>query len=204
MTSEEKLLKLIRQKKPAQAQTASPSGEQKKELKKETASVGRVFSGGKTINVLGFLNKVLILVCLVTFAYAGYRFSTLMGTEKSVKPVKKNNAPPVENNRTGWSETKPFEYFEANIGSRNLFYNPWEKPADMGQQAPDVNNNFAAQFKVVGSVLDADPKAIIEDVSSNQTYFLSKGDKLNSGVVKDILEDKVVIFYNNQDIVLTP
>ena len=202
MTSEEKLLKLIRQKKPSQPQDAAPKGDP---LKKKVFSPALSVSDDKRFDVLALFNKLLILICLAVVVYSGLRYSSLLNKGKAIQPFPKDKVSvKMEEQKMVWPEAKPFDYFQEKIGQRNLFYNPWEKPSQVNPMDQQVNSNFTSQLKLVGIVLDADPKAIIEDLASQQTFFLSKGDNVNNAVVQDILEDKVILIYNNQVVELTP
>lgn len=49
-------------------------------------------------------------------------------------------------------------------------------------------------LKLLGLVLDENPQAIIQDLRSQKTVFLHKGEMLEQSVVKEIQNSKVVFF----------
>ena len=198
MTSEEKLLKLIRQKNPLWPRDPRKGG-----AKGKLPSQGKHAADQKGFDALLFFNKFLILLCLAVVGYLGFKYSYLFQDKtahqgrKAKVPVEKKEA-----ERMDWPETKPFDYFQSKLGQRNLFFNPWEKQSQPNQLVQEGSDDWTKQLRLVGIVLDADPKAIIEDINSNQTLFLSKGDSVNNAVLKEILEDKVILMYNNQEVEL--
>ena len=56
-----------------------------------------------------------------------------------------------------------------------------------------------ADLKLVGISLSPEPIAMIEQVSTQQTYFLKPGDLIGQAMVKEILSDRVVLHVGDQD-----
>ena len=53
-------------------------------------------------------------------------------------------------------------------------------------------------------MLDQDPKAILEDIKSQQTFFVSEGEEVMGATLKQIQEDKLIFIYNGQRVELVP
>ncbi len=54
-------------------------------------------------------------------------------------------------------------------------------------------------FRMVGIIWSNAPQVMIEDVSERRTYLLNQGNMLKGVVVKEILKDRVVLSYDNQE-----
>ena len=63
--------------------------------------------------------------------------------------------------------------------------------------------DLSKTLRLVGIVLDAQPKAIIERIAQKETVFLSKGETVEGAVLEDILEDKVILSYQDEKVELT-
>lgn len=59
-----------------------------------------------------------------------------------------------------------------------------------------------ADLKLVGISLDPEPTAMIEQVSSHQTYFLRPGDLIGVATVRHVLPDRVILQVGTQDVEL--
>jgi hypothetical protein len=104
----------------------------------------------------------------------------------------------------GVVEAKPFEFYAGKIEGRDVFEAPWEKPALDSQAPADPALGLSKRLKVVGILLDEDPKAIIEDLETKQTFFLSPKERMGDIVVDEILEDKVIVIFNEEKVELMP
>lgn len=200
MIAEEKLLKLIRKK---------PSGEGAPQSSMKTPGGKNSFSFGglfiKSADILLLANRLVIFVIIVIIGYIVYKFYYLK------EPVASLSSPVIENpfeltagegvlaTELG---TKPFSYYQEKMKSRDLFILPWDASSDT--QAKEVPLEISQKLKLVGIVLDRDPQAIMEDLGTNQTVFLSKGQTIYNATLTEIKEDKVIFLYNDEKIVFTP
>ena len=107
-------------------------------------------------------------------------------------------------NKTIIKEAKPFEFYKQKINNRDIFLLPWETPLDTNVSKATSANELSKQLRVVGIVLDDNPKAIIEDQATKQTLFISKGEKINDAVLEEVKEGQVIFNYNGEKIILTP
>ena len=62
--------------------------------------------------------------------------------------------------------------------------------------------DWVKDLKLVGILLDGEPKAVIEDLKKNETLFLSPGQSLGNAVLQEIQEGKVVFVYQGQRVEL--
>ena len=197
MTAEEKLLKIIRRKDQAKAKPDPVKNSDK--LPGHSKAFGMP---ARDIDILVGVNRVLIAATIVL---AGFVLVRVVSMERSAKKnvvLEDKSALEEVAVKALWPQEKSFSYFESKIGSRDVFFSPWEKPSTPA--SPDVAMDLAKDLKLVGIVLDENPKAIVEDVKNNQTLFMSKGETINNAVLKEIKSDKVIFTYNNQDVELTP
>ena len=101
-------------------------------------------------------------------------------------------------------EARPFEFYRQTIGSRDIFQAPWEKPLPVATGTSSSAAELAKQLKLVGILLDKDPKAIVEDLTTQQTFFLSPGERIGNAVVEEIREDKVILDFAQEKVELVP
>ena len=199
MTAEEKLLKIIRRKDQAKAK-ADPVKVSDKLPSGHSPSFN---IQPRDIDILVIVNRVLIVATIVLAGFVLVRAVTLeKNLNKNMMADDKPAAVDEASSKILLPQEKSFSYFESKIGARDIFFSPWEKPSTPA--SPDVAMDLARDLKLVGIVMDQNPKAIVEDVKNNQTLFMSKGDKINNAVLKDIQSGKAIFSYNNQDVELTP
>jgi len=196
MTSEERLLNLIRKKKPS-----GDSGGDQGRGDPNASQVG-LQEGG--IAFLNHFNRILVVLCVGLLAYIGVNYSQL-DEGRGILPIKKFK---VEKDAFAeeialLSRSRSFDVYQEAIEERDVFQLPWEKPVDSVSEGPgDFAPDFTNRLKLVGIMLDKDPKAIIEDKKINQTLFLSVGDKINGAAVLEIQENKVILDFDGQKIEL--
>ena len=101
------------------------------------------------------------------------------------------------------------EYTEI-IKARDIFNPPYDKevapPPSQEISKPEQVPvpDLTQQYKLVGILVDNKPVAIIEDLRSKETLFLSQGEHFGEAVLEEIKEGKVVISFQNQRLELTP
>ena len=100
---------------------------------------------------------------------------------------------------------EPLSLYLQEISQRNIFALP--EPSVQPAAAPGVKQSAEAKsfiegFKLVGIIWSEVPQAIIEDAKDGRTYLLNRGGNLKDARVKEILKDRVILSYDNQDIEL--
>jgi type II secretory pathway component PulC len=96
----------------------------------------------------------------------------------------------------------PFSYFSEAAASKDIFKpiikeETSSQPSAEAEQAKKAEE-IKSQLNLLGVVWGEKPQAIIEDKKAQKTYFLNKGESLDSVEVKDIFENKVILSYNGQ------
>jgi len=201
VTSEEKLLKLIRKK------TETSEIAEESISKKKTASHRR-HDKQFGIDILKKANHVLLFACfcLIVFLLVNYFFYGQNSTEFAAKgskgegqvvtkDIEKDLELPGEN---------PFEYYEEALVKRNIFELPWEDKSAGKTEVLGDSAQLSKRLQIVGVILDDEPKVAIVDLKDKITYFLSKGESIAGAKIEEIEEGKVTVVFNDEKIVLTP
>lgn len=210
LSSEEKLLQLIR-KKPEPTAKPADSGEKKSisaiTSTEEQTNKDKIATEKPQFNIFGVIDLVLIICSL---AIAGYMISKYVlhstAEEKASVDIKGKDKDEIAARKLALGEAKAIGPYLEQLRERDLFQSPWQqtKTSDTKGATASTGAEALKQFKLVGVVLDKDPKAIIEDSQSKETLFVSKGQSVGSGIVEDISEGKVHIKYNGQIVELVP
>lgn len=205
---EEKLLRLIRSKSPKQAhpEGAVSQGQAGGDVHK-SVSIPVARKPHKDISIrpaqvlrLENLNLALILLLagLLIFSVPFFlrkQKNTLEALEEKIKlqqGLSKGKAQDLQR--------PPFDYFSSEVGTRNIFQPILQEeaagqtPVAEGPKLEDVKS----QLSLLGIIGGDKPQAIIEDKKAQKTYFVNKGETFSDIEVKDILENKVVLSYKNQ------
>lgn len=202
-TSEEKLLKLIRKKNSA---TAGARLAGQKETGPEDPRRARGKKGPR-IDFLSVAPYFLMAAALGLTVYGTAQYLTFNPEqiassvplpdetpEEAIEIVPRESAPKQEL----VSDTSP-----EGTGTRDIFQAPWEKPA-VAAPAGSAAVELAKNLKVVGILLDAEPKAIIEDVAMKQTFFVSPGEHVGGALLEEVKEDRVILIFNEERVELVP
>lgn len=90
--------------------------------------------------------------------------------------------------------------YQSLIDKRDIFhFIPLKKEEVKTVQAKDILMAEVAQLKLVGIIWSKTPQAMIEDKRENKTNLVSEGDVIGKLKVKQILRDKVVVGYENEE-----
>jgi len=101
-------------------------------------------------------------------------------------------------------EVRPFYSYKPAMESRDIFQAPWEQPAQDIPASSVSSTELVKQLKLVGILLDKDPKAIVEDLGTQQTFFVSPGERIGNAIVQEILQDKVILIFGQEKVELVP
>lgn len=94
---------------------------------------------------------------------------------------------------------KAFSFYEEAARTRDLF-NPALKEAK-GVSVP-VNlklQELTKDLSLVGIYWGTHPEVMIEDTAGKKTYFLKKGEEIKGIKIKNILEDRVILRYGDEE-----
>lgn len=196
LTAEEKLLQLIRKKGASSTEKKDKSGLKTKPVKRAIDPSGAL--------LVVWLSRLGWAACLAAAIYLGQiYFSRKPLTESTVlitsQPAQQDL---TQNNTAELPSLKPSGYYESVLAQRDIFLAPWEIKSQeiITQPVADVRNSF----KLVGIVMDKEPSAIIEDLQTGETLFLSEGGMMREAVVKQITAEKVVIEYQGNSFDMVP
>lgn len=199
VTPEEKLLKLIRRKREPVPPSARGKGGG------PGAAKAHPDKKRDPVHLLDPVNVMLMLLSAglaAYFAVNSFFFNRRQDVSLRVESGVSSGGTAVE--AIGPPEPKPFHVYERKWEQRDLFEMPWERAGGEDGAIEETAVDLSAQLKVVGIVLDADPKAVVEDVKTKQTFFLSQGDSIAGAVLESILEDKVIFIYHNKTVEFVP
>lgn len=210
LTSEEKLLRLIRKKDKF-------SGSLSLDLPEDPPAIspdlpGEAQGPEKRMDVLALSIRVLAVTACVLLIFVLNKYAR---TQPLATQVVSSSARSVEDTSVAKEkkegdlsiavmEVRPFDSYKPEIEGRDIFEAPWEKPVQpvpvLGASAAELTK----QLKLVGILLDKDPKAIVEDLGTQQTFFVSPGERIGSALVSEIREDKVILIFGQEKVELVP
>ncbi len=213
LTPEEKLLRIIespqgvaRPMKPVRAslQDFKFSG------KLLSEKYGKIFKGWlqEHLNIKA-INFLFLFLALCATAYICIDFPMGVPTKNIVAQVQ-NSAKKFDIGDLTLGELEPLAIFTQEITQRNIFSLPESapKPVSQGENTTVQNEGAKAaevltsSLKLVGIIWSDVPQAIIEDTKESRTHLVSRASKIGRVRVKDILKDRVVLSYDNQEIEL--
>lgn len=180
---EEKLLKLIRVKRPDKQ-------------KPPAATLGKTKKSFEVHFFLACVNGILMIGAFALVGFLVYRVFFARPEESvTVPPASSLNPDPVQI-REAIGEKKPFEYYKNQFSKRDLF----ERPLD--QVAANASVDLTKRYKLVGIVLGAVPEAIVEDLTTRNTMFVREGERLDTVEVKKIEEGRIIFLQEGLEIEL--
>jgi len=187
MTSEEKLLQLIR----GSRQSKKAGGFRPFFLK--------ALFGGTTDSRWLWINRVLSVIVVMMLAALIGRYQVLR--QKYVLPAAAGSAGKLKAQDVPVMalSSRSFDDVRGIFTSRNIFQ-PSGSPEtavvaeEIAAPAPD----FSQMYRIAGIVLGDQPTAIVENIQNATTVFLTVGDSLDNAVVKEIRQDRVILDVDGQ------
>lgn len=197
VTSEEKLLKVIRKQDKLRAVKKAPAQPNGGDLRKDS-----------TISLLKICNRLFIIISICFVGFLVYKSMQLQKTEAVKLQAVDQDVPPSEAAPIAIDEEILVSSPEVTV-TRDIFEAPWEQPQQTGTATTGESSALAPQLKTTirlsGIVLDQkNPQAIVEEISSGETVFLSKGQEFKGATLVDLEEGKAFFMYQNERIELTP
>lgn len=195
VTSEEKLLKLIRHKDHAQKQKIL------KEAKSVPLSVRDASAGLNAFSQdwLTLLNKALMAAVAGLAIFLMVKAVILLPAPAMLPEVADETAAPAPAMDPG--RDKPLEHYLSAVQKRDMFdasAAPGASSATENLPAAIAADDPRHAFRLVGIVMDNDPQVIIEDLRSRETHFLSAGQKIQQFTVETISESNVTLSGNGK------
>lgn len=205
MTSEEKLLNLIRKKTPEKkAEGGSKPAPDLFGLERRSKAWQRDF-----FKIFQVGSRILMAFCLVL---AVYIVMNLVFYAKDKKPLVTEIILENDENFSGQEaftpQMKGFNEYD-ELSKKNVFAlegktGPGADPAAPEEAVTSVVDDFTQSYKLVGIILDQYPQAVIEDAKNDRTLFLSKGEEIGGAILEKIEEGRVIFLRNGQRVELIP
>jgi hypothetical protein len=221
LTSEEKLLRLIRKKDKSSEAPPLALPEDHPAVSPDLPDAangeprpGREAQGPeKQMDVLALSIRVLavtacVILILVLNKYALLRTKPPAAPETSFQAQITEDISSLsgkgEESPVPAIETRSFESYKQTMAGRDVFQAPWEKPVQAASASGASAAELSKQLKLVGILMDKDPKAIVEDLGTQQTFFVSPGERIGNAIVEEIREDKVILIFGQEKVELVP
>ena len=155
------------------------------------------------LRLLVLCNQVLTFVAIICIAYALINFFVKARQIPSSSKKDMTAGKDEVSEKIALPQTKPFDEYANIINKRDIFNISQPKDATASSEnQPEVEplpaaaaQDWLKDLKLVGILLDKEPKAVIEDSLKNETVFLSHGQELRSAVLQEIQEGKVIFAY---------
>ena len=156
-------------------------------------------------NLLRLGNRLLLISVLGVFGYICIKY-VLSGPTKDVPLTLKGQKTPIEKAAEPiiLSSVRPFPFYRDKIKQRNIFEAPWEKVKEGVDITAKAAVDISQQLRLIGIVLDQDPKAIVEDLKGKQTVFLSEGEFWGEIQLEEIRADRVIFVTHDEKVELVP
>jgi len=103
-----------------------------------------------------------------------------------------------------FSETEPFDFYRERIKQRDVFHPLWGGPERDTVVIEKVISDLTRELRLVGIVLDGDPKAAVEDLKEKETVFMSEGERIRDALLEKIEEGRVIFVTDNERVELVP
>jgi len=205
MTPEEKLLRIIE----------SPGGEAPRNLPRARMNVG---SSGLFLKAwlthyraqftkkvsLKVANRAVVVLCMAATVYLALDFLIGMPNAALIERLEKA-ARKTSLGNIGVEALNPLSLYLQEIGQDSIFSLP-PPPASSATpaqaEAAAALKNMAQTLRVVGIIWSDIPQVMIEDTKEGRTYSLNRGSRFKDAIVKEILRDRVILSYDNQEIEL--
>ncbi|MCX5667071.1 MAG: hypothetical protein NTY34_02010 [Candidatus Omnitrophica bacterium] len=171
---------------PGKAVTAHPAGL----LKFPTPALNISDINLRTVNkALAAIVAVLAILVFYNWAFGGRSVSEIVDSFSKIKYQAIQ--------RKGVESLKPLNAYTEQVRRRDIF-----KPAPSRQGAAAAGSTLQALIKdlsLVGIYQGKEPEAMVEDKPAKKVYYLNKGGQIKGMTVKDILKDRIILQYGNDE-----
>lgn len=208
ITPEEKLLRLIENPgsdlKAAKQPLRIPNLFSLKKIKAAIMESGALKENFKLrLFNLKFINRALMAASLIITAYLVSDFvngrPNLLRIDAYALDMS-GRAPQAEIQREG--KVLNLSDYLSQVDKRDVFHFIPVKKEEKPPAAKEALNTAASNLKLVGIIWSKNPQAMIEDKKENKTLLVNPGEAIGQIKVKQILKDKVIIGYEDQEMEL--
>ena len=147
---------------------------------------------------IGFVNKVLIVVCSVVICFSILDFifnrKDIGGFYDVISSIRYK-----EQKERDIVKLRPFLHYLALVQRRNIF-SPVRliDNIDESKEKRKALQDLLKDLVLVGISWGKEPQAMIENKKVNQTYFLKAGEVINNLKIESILKNKVILTYEGE------
>lgn len=190
ISPEEKLLRLIRGEKKAQAGAPAAQG-----AAKAVKAAGFEF---KLPVFLSYLDarKAILIILVLSCIYLAFAFIYPFVFLRAIRlpEIAKDSKSGLETMPK--AEQRPLEEYLQALGDKQVF----GSGGSVGVIGPasGLSAELIKEINLVGIIAGENPQAIIEDKSAQKTYYLNKGQFIGEFQVEDIQEGKIILNFNGQ------
>jgi len=144
------------------------------------------------------LNKAIAVISLVMIIYLVFDFvkgrpnldqiyaSSALGHRQEMRP-------------SSGSQMLNLSEYLSQIDKRDIFHFTPLKEKEHIATAKEILISLSGNLKLVGIIWGKFPQAMIEDKQENKTLLLNQGDTIGKIKIKQILRDRVIINYEDQE-----
>lgn len=94
---------------------------------------------------------------------------------------------------------KPFPFYKEGAEAKDLFNPAFKQGGEAGGQVNLKLQELAKDLSLVGIYWGTHPEVMVEDTAAKKTYFLKKGDEMKGIKIKNILKDRVILNYGDEE-----
>jgi len=151
-----------------------------------------------------FLNNFLKLCIVALGLYFIFDLSTsIMGLKKGLRLGASYSKPPAAESAPIASLLKAASYYLEKARARDIFSMNEGEVLNGGKEVPKKAIEATSHLKLVGIAWSADPDVMIEDTNAKRTFFLKKGQMINSETkLQSVFKDKVILNYKGEEVEL--
>jgi len=170
---------------------------------------GQGFLSSKTKNSFDFLKiatRSLLFIAMISLFYMlFFLFVKQNDRPDFFIPTDLQNVGQLSSSDLFFPEAGAFDDYARVMESRDLFEAIYGREFTFGKKTTPVSDlDFEKNFRLVGILLDGDPRAIVEDLKNKQTLFLSEGQEVGDAVLESIEKGKVIFISGEKVIELVP
>ncbi len=153
---------------------------------------------------LKIINQLLIIVCIILAVYLSYDLSANQpNIDKFLALALKVSEKHAPKDITSQISLLNLSEYLSEARKRDIFhFIPIKKEEQQVPKAKETLANLAKEIKLVGIIWSSKPQAMIEDKKQNKTILANPGDSMGGIKIKQILRDKVILGFEDQELEL--
>ena len=203
LTPEEKLLRIIES--PTGAASVPRPQRRLPDLRQTLKLLAEQYAPKlKELLNLKTINAVIVFLAALATVFLGLDFGLGLPRLASIRRIERV-AKKWDIGDITIEHLEPVTVYLQEITQRNIFALPPpvdQQPVVKKAEPSPVLTNLKSNLKIVGIMWSEAPQVMIEDSKDNRTYLLNRGSTIQGARVKEILKDRVILSYDDQDVEL--